>query len=64
MPYGRALNLYLAMLREWANKETLDEIEDALTAPPEWRDPNTGLPAGFAPDEDDDWAAFERAMNG
>lgn len=61
LPYGRALNLYLTMIREWANKERLEEIDEALTPPPSWRDPLTGLPAGWTGSEDDDWAAWEAA---
>lgn len=41
------------MLREWANEERLDEIERALEAPPTWRDPMTGLPAGWDDDSDE-----------
>lgn len=48
------------MVREWATKETVDKLEQALTPPPGWRDPFSGLPAGWG-DEDDDWAAFEEA---
>lgn len=44
------------MLREWADEERLDEIDDALTAPATWRDPLTGLPAGWTDNEDDEWA--------
>lgn len=53
------------MLRDdpWVSKETLDQIEDALEPPVEWRDPVTGLPAGWG-DEDDDWAEFEASMRG
>lgn len=49
------------MLREWANQETLDKIEDALEPPASWRDPATGLPAGWE-NADDGWEAFERAL--
>lgn len=49
------------MIREWANKERLEEIDEALTPPPSWRDPLTGLPAGWTGSEDDDWAAWEAA---
>lgn len=51
----------MTMLREWANKEMLDDIDGALTPPPGWRDPSTGLPLGFSDDEDDDWADWEAA---
>lgn len=50
------------MLREWADQKTIDRIDQALTPTPEWRDPLTGLPAGFSEDEDDDWAQWENAM--
>lgn len=53
-----ALALYLHMLREWANEERNEKIDAALTAPASWRDPLTGLPAGFG-SEDDDWAEWE-----
>lgn len=62
IPYARALNLYLHMIREWASKDTLDEIDERLATPPGWINPVTGLPDGFTDDEDDDWAAFQKAM--
>ena len=40
------------MIREWASNEQLERIEDALTPPIGWRDPDSGLPAGFTDDED------------
>lgn len=49
------------MLREWAGEKTLDRIERALEPPASWRDPVTGLPAGFSDQEDDDWAQWEAA---
>jgi hypothetical protein len=52
------------MIREWASEETLDKITDALTPPPDWRDPDTGLPAGWSDDEDEDWSMFASAMRG
>ncbi len=52
------------MIREWANQDRIDEIERALTAPPGWIDPDTGLPAGWTDDEDDEWSMFEAAMRG
>jgi hypothetical protein len=58
---ARCLNLYLTMIREWADKDTLEKLEDALTPPASWRDPVTGMPAGWVDDEDGDWAAFEAA---
>jgi hypothetical protein len=56
------------MVWEWAadgrlTSEQIDEIEAALEPPPSWRDPLTGLPAGFG-DEDDEWGAWERAAHG
>jgi len=54
--------MYLYMLREWADEETLAKIDDALRPPAEWRDPMTGLPAGFSDNEDDDWEDWARAM--
>jgi hypothetical protein len=50
------------MLREWANEKTLEQIKAALRPPASWRDPDTGLPAGFG-DEDDDWAEWEASMS-
>ena len=58
MPFGRAIALYLHMLREWADEDRLDEIERALTAPLSWRDPATGLPAGFDDDDGDEYDEF------
>lgn len=52
------------MLREWASEETLEKIEEALTPPPSWRDPLTGLPAGWTGNEEDEWAEWERAARG
>lgn len=51
------------MLREWANKDTLDKIEELLDPPPSWRDPVTQLPAGFD-DEAAEWEAWTTAMRG
>lgn len=51
------------MIREWANKKTLDAIDRALTPPSSWRDPETGMPAGFG-SEADEWAAWEAASRG
>jgi len=48
------------MITEWATQKDLEKIEQALRPPPSWRDPLTGLPAGFG-DEDDDWAEWEAA---
>jgi hypothetical protein len=53
LPFGRALNLYLIMIKEWANQATLDRIADALEPPADWRDPVTGLPAGWSSEDDD-----------
>lgn len=53
--------MYLTMLREWADEDTNDKIADALTPPADWRDPLTGLPAGFTESDEDDWAAWESA---
>lgn len=50
------------MMREWANQDTLDEIDEWLTPPPHWRDPMTGLPAGWTGNEDDEWAEWQAAM--
>lgn len=52
------------MIREWATEDTLDKIAEALKAPAGWRDPDTGLPAGWEEDDDDEWRAFESAMRG
>lgn len=49
------------MIREWASEKTLDAIEEALRAPASWRDPSTGLPAGWSR-EDDDFAEFKRNL--
>lgn len=53
------MNLYLVMIREWATKDQLEEIDDALVPPASWRDPVTGLPAGWTDDEDAEWAEWE-----
>lgn len=50
------------MLREWATEEQLDAIAEALEPPVDWRDPRTGLPAGWSDDEADEWAEWERAL--
>lgn len=50
------------MLREWADKDQLKNIEKALRPPASWRDPTTGLPAGWG-DEEDDWAQWERSTS-
>lgn len=50
------------MIREWANKDQIEDIEEALQAPASWRDPLTGLPAGWVDDEASEWAEFERQM--
>jgi hypothetical protein len=52
---ARAEALYVFMLREWAKQEQLDKIEAALTPPPSWRDPSTGLPAGWSSEDDEGW---------
>ena len=49
------------MVRELADEKRSEKIEQALQPPPWWRDRLTGLPAGFA-DEDDDWADWEAQM--
>lgn len=53
------------MLRDdpWVSQETLEEIAEALEPPADWRDPATGLPAGWG-DEDADWSEFEASMRG
>lgn len=56
----RAINLYLFMLREWADDKQRNEIDRALRPPLTWRDPRTGLPADWG-DEADEWAEWERA---
>lgn len=62
MPFARGLNLYLFMLREWANKEGLEAIDNWLKTPPSWRDPTTGRPEGFQEeDEFDRWARERQA---
>lgn len=60
---ARALSLYLYMLREWADKKRVDEIERALRPPASWRDPDTGLPAGWDT-EDDEWALWQSSTKG
>lgn len=50
------------MLREWATEEQNDKIDRALRPPADWRDPETGLPAGWSDDDDDDWDAWEAAQ--
>lgn len=66
---ARALNLYLRMIREAGERagpkmaERMNEwIDEHLTPPPEWRDPSTGLPAGWTNREDDEWALWQRQM--
>lgn len=49
------------MLYEWADKDAKAEIDEALIPPPDWRDPATGLPAGFG-EEDEEWALWESQM--
>lgn len=52
------------MIREWANKDLNEQITAALRPPANWRDPSTGLPAGWeTEDEQAQWAEFERAMH-
>lgn len=49
------------MLREWANKDQLDEIDEALRPPLSWRDPSTGMPAGWGQSDEEIWAEWEAA---
>lgn len=51
------------MLRENTHTaERHEALDRALRPPPGWRDPDTGLPAGWTDDEGDDWAQWEAAM--
>lgn len=60
LPFARGCALYLYSLRDGADEKRNDEIDEALTPPPGWRNPLTGLPAGFD-DEADEWALWESA---
>lgn len=54
------------MIREWADKDQLERIDDLLIPPADWRDPFTGNPAGWEDETVDDaeaqfWAEWERS---
>lgn len=66
---ARALNLYLRMIFEAGERggpkvaEKITEwVAEKLTPPADWRDPETGLPAGWTNREEDEWALWERQM--
>ena len=60
LPFARPCARYLHSLRDGADDDRLDQIEEALIPPAGWRNPLTGMPAGFG-DEDDDWEAWVQA---
>lgn len=54
MSARRAINGYLFMIREWADADTRDQIDEALLPPAKY--------LAMTWDDDEAWSVFEDAM--